>query len=187
MKKIFYFLVIVVQLIGLISCNTTIEVNVYYGDENLIIYLDKDKPLSNDLLSNNKFDLNDLYYDEDYSYKYEGELISKNTNLFVKESINFKININGEIINIELIKNRPLDNTVLNQYNINVNDLYYDEDYIDKYNGELISEDIILYYCEKIGVKIIDGESSKDISIIRGECLTNEIPIPCILRGGFSS
>lgn len=174
MRKIFYFLVIVVQLIGLISCNTTIEVNVHYGDENLIIYLDKDKPLSNDLLSNNKFDLNDLYYDEDYSYKYEGELISKNINLFVKESINFKININGEIINIELIKNRPLDNTVLNQYNINVNDLYYDEDYIDKYNGELISEDIILYYCEKIGVKIIDGESSKDISIITGECLTNE-------------
>ena len=102
----------------LFFCDYNIPHTTAFVNRFLIIYLDKDKPLSNDLLSNNKFDLNDLYYDEDYSYKYEGELISKNTNLFVKESINFKININGEIINIELIKNRPLDNTVLNQYNI---------------------------------------------------------------------
>jgi len=38
----------------------------------------------------------------------------------------------------------------------------------------LINEDKSLYYCEKVVINIIDGESSKEISLIKGESLTNE-------------
>ena len=63
---------------------------------------------------------------------------------------------------------------MLSEYNIDIENLYYDERLTSKYNGEPINKDMILYFCEKVLVKIINGEQFIELHLLKGENVTRD-------------
>jgi len=107
---------------------------------------------SNYLVDNYKFE--GLYYDTNYTHKYENYPIKNDTVLYAK-FIKEKIKIEFIIKNLKTEILLPVGESIfLNDIpvysNIEYEGLYYDKDFSVKYNGEKINEDIRFY------VKVIE-------------------------------
>lgn len=157
-----------------------VDINININEKIVTISLVKNSILNKDLLIEYNVDIDNLYYDGDFTSKYNGEPISENINLYVKEDVkveeyvDIKININEKIVNIKLVKYSSLNKDLLSEYNIDIENLYYDEGLTSKYNGEPINKDMILYFCEKVLVKIINGEQFIELHLLKGENITRD-------------
>ena len=157
-----------------------VDINININEKTITISLVKDSILNKDLLIEYNIDIENLYYDKGLTSKYNGEPITENTNLYVKEDVtveeyvDIKIIINEKIVTISLVKDSSLNKDLLSEYNIDIENLYYDERLTSKYNGEPINKDMILYFCEKVLVKIINGEQFIELHLLKGENVTRD-------------
>lgn len=126
----------------------------------------------------NKEYIDDLYYDEEYTIKYNGEPIVEDKTLYFKrKSVIVEIcNKNDqETINVylgDIIDNKQIS-LVNNKY---IEDLYYDNEYTKKYNNEEIKENTTLYIKLKtVRVLIINGEITEEVEIEIGSSLTTTL------------
>ena len=180
MKKTIIVFVVTFLLVCLISCNENQEVEIIIGNDSYSFVVEKNGVLNESLFANIEFTLDDLYYDEAFTSKYNGEPITENIKLYVKEDVtveeyvDINININEKITTISLVKDSILNKDLLIEYNIDIENLYYDEGLTSKYNGEPINKDMILYFCEKVLVKIINGEQFIELHLLKGENVTRD-------------
>lgn len=144
------------------------EINIYKGDsitKGVITIVNKEY-------------IDDLYYDEEYTIKYNGEpIVEDKTLYFERKSVIVEIcNKNAqETINVylgDIIDNKQIS-LVNNKY---IEDLYYDNEYTKKYNNEEIKENTTLYIKLKtVRVLIINGEITEEVEIEIGSSLTTTL------------
>lgn len=152
MKKNLLLTIIILMLLSLTGCslNNKVNVNFILDGTNNIVKIKKDSVIENDIIpysSDNSFE---LYYDEYFDEKYNNDIISDDTDIYVKEiyinKIYVKVVVNYEKQNIIIDKNSSFTFEDLpEQYKNIFIGCYYDSDYTRRYNGEELSEDTILY------------------------------------------
>jgi len=160
MKRILMVFVSLIFIICLISCNEeekveeinikfVIEENIYdiKKEVNYIVNID-------DIPNINEEDIEGIYYDSNYSSKYNNEVLGKDTILYVRR-VKENIEVTFIVGNIEEVVSMK-GNSVVSLDNIpniseeDIEGIYYDKEYTSEYKGEIIQDDIVLY------MKIID-------------------------------
>ena len=155
MKKytiIFLFLFFAL-LIGCKKTNEKIKINFIVEDTSCLVEINKGDIITKEIIEiENQDDIVSIYYDENYTIEYNNEPLLKDTNLYVKMDktieVTFKLKTNE--IKVEINKNEKINDEILSQFTqINVQGIYYDSDYKQKYNYEPLVNDIILYVKEE--------------------------------------
>ena len=155
MKK--YALIILLLFLTLfIGCNKTNEriyINFIVEDKSYLVEINKADIITNEIIGiENKDDIVGIYYDESYTIEYNNEPLLKNTNLYVKMDtiIEVTFKLKTDEFKVEINKNEIIDEDILSKFTqINVQVIYYDSDYKQKYNNEPLVQDIVLYVKEE--------------------------------------
>jgi len=175
MKRILMVFVSLIFIICLISCNEeekveeinikfVIEENIYdiKKEVNYIVNID-------DIPNISEEDIEGIYYDKEYTKEYNGEIIQDDIVLYVKtleEKVLFEVVIKFNNVDyiLEYEKNEIVNcEDILLDGHWEIRGLYYDSEFINKYNGEKVFENLILYIdaVEMIDVIfIIDGKEN---------------------------
>ena len=109
--------------------------------------------------------IEELYYDRDYTIKYNEEEIEGDTTLYVKlKTVKVKIVSNDKTEEIVMEIGTPLKSLLIPIES--KKELYYDKEFTKKYKNEIIEEDIILYEKIQNVYQLASDEDVKNINEI---------------------
>lgn len=169
MRKVFFAIILFTCF--LIGCSKEYEINVIVDNETLTynisdIYFNVD-----DIEIKENYEYLDLYLDSNYQNKFDG-IVNDNLTLYLKYNkyYNVTVKINNDIEKqFKILENDFFDESKITlKSNEKLVGLYYDNDYINKYNQEIVSNDLTLYAFikKKVNVNIYDEDkfiTSKEI------------------------
>lgn len=122
-----------------------------------VTYSNPKQITTDDIPNMDKNDIEGIYYDGYFNKKYNGETLSNDITLYVKDKnidyskpLFIQLYVDNEINNVIIYKNMPISLDYLRdngfyQYSKDILGLYYDENYQNPYNGERISSSTVLY------------------------------------------
>ena len=150
MKKILLIMFLFISFIGLLGCeNKNCLVTFSIDSEEQIIEINKGTILNYNLVTSYEEDvIEGLYYDENYTLKYDYKEINDDIKIYVKtKKVEVTFVIVHEYKKVLINKNSQITKEVLSKVvdtNL-IEGLYYDPLYTNKYNNELIIEETTLY------------------------------------------
>lgn len=150
MKKILLIMFLFISFIGLLGCeNKNCLVTFSIDSEEQIIEINKGTILNYNLVTSYEEDvIEGLYYDENYTLKYDYKEIKDDITIYVKtKKVEVTFVIVHEYKKVLINKNSQITKEVLSKVvdtNL-IEGLYYDPLYTNKYNNELIIEETTLY------------------------------------------
>lgn len=150
MKKILLIMFLFISFIGLLGCeNKNCLVTFSIDSEEQIIEINKGTILNYNLVTSYEEDvIEGLYYDENYTLKYDYKEIKDDITIYVKtKKVEVTFVIVHEYKKVLINKNSQITKEVLSKVvdtNL-IEGLYYDPLYTNKYNNELIKQNTQIY------------------------------------------
>ena len=108
MYKIITVCIMIVLPLILIGCNNNMTINFVINNETIHYECSKNTTVTNEILSEvTTLKIDGIYFDSEYTIKYNNEILTEDTTLYIKEKeqfmINFIINQNNALMNIMII------------------------------------------------------------------------------------
>ena len=166
--------------------NEKINVNFIVEGESYLVKLDKGTSISKEIIPlTNKDLVVELYYDEDMENEYNFENIERDTLIYMKiiEKIIVEFIIDGVTYIVEINKGTSISREIIPLTNDGIIvELYYDEKMENKYNNELLNEDIKIYgkksvnnQNNKVSITFIFNDAVEIVFIDKGSLITSDI------------
>lgn len=148
-NKIITVCIMIVLPLILIGCNNNMTINFVINNETIHYECSKNTTVTNEILSEvTTLKIDGIYFDSEYTIKYNNEILTEDTTLYIKEKEQFMINfiINQNKCTYEYYDNIIVDDEIIKTISKEkIEGIYYDEFYTLKYKGEKLSDNIDLY------------------------------------------
>ena len=148
-NKIITVCIMIVLPLILIGCNNYMTINFVINNETIHYECSKNTTVTNEILSEvTTLKIDGIYFDSEYTIKYNNEILTEDTTLYIKEKEQFMINfiINQNKCTYEYYDNIIVDDEIIQTISEEkIEGIYYDEFYTLKYKGEKLSDNIDLY------------------------------------------